>query len=200
MSDERLAFLGLGEQARLIRAREISPVELTEAHLVRIERLNARLGAYITVCADAARAAAREAEGAITRGARLGPLHGITVGVKDIFDTAGIRTTHGSSFYRDNVPATDAESVRRLKGAGAIVIGKCNTHEFAAGSTTNNPWYGAARNPWNLDHSPGGSSGGSGAPSPRSSAPPPPGPTPGAPFAAPPRAAAWWASSPPTAA
>ncbi len=163
MSDERLAFLGLGEQARLIRAREISPVELTEAHLVRIERLNARLGAYITVCADAARAAAREAEGAITRGARLGPLHGITVGVKDIFDTAGIRTTHGSSFYRDNVPATDAESVRRLKGAGAIVIGKCNTHEFAAGSTTNNPWYGAARNPWNLDHSPGGSSGGSGA-------------------------------------
>ena len=163
MPDERLAFLGLGEQARRIRAREISPVELTEAHLARIERLNPRLGAYITVCADGARAAARAAEQAIARGARLGPLHGITVGVKDIFDTAGVRTTHGSSFYRDNVPVEDADSVRRLKAAGAIVIGKCNTHEFAAGSTTNNPWYGPARNPWNLDRSPGGSSGGSAA-------------------------------------
>ena len=163
MADERLTFLGLTEQARLIRTREVSPVELTEAHLARIGRLNPRLGAYITVCADQARAAAHAAEQAIAQGARLGPLHGITVGVKDIFDTAGVRTTHGSSFYRDNVPAEDAESVRRLKSAGAIVIGKCNTHEFAAGSTTNNPWYGAARNPWNPERSPGGSSGGSGA-------------------------------------
>jgi aspartyl-tRNA(Asn)/glutamyl-tRNA(Gln) amidotransferase subunit A len=92
-----------------------------------------------------------------------GPLHGVPIGVKDIFDTAGVRTTHGSSFYRDNVPSQDAESVRRLKEAGAVLIGKCNTHEFAAGSTTNNPWYGATRNPWALDRSPGGSSGGSGA-------------------------------------
>ena len=163
MADERLTFLGLSEQVRLIRTREVSPVELTEAHLARIGRLNPRLGAYITVCADQARAAAHAAEQAIAQGARLGPLHGITVGVKDIFDTAGVRTTHGSSFYRDNVPAEDADSVRRLKSAGAIVIGKCNTHEFAAGSTTNNPWYGAARNPWDLERSPGGSSGGSGA-------------------------------------
>jgi aspartyl-tRNA(Asn)/glutamyl-tRNA(Gln) amidotransferase subunit A len=163
MADEGLTFLGLGEQARLLRAREISPVELTEAHLARVERLNPRLGAYITVCADEARAAARAAEAEIARGGWRGPLHGVTVGVKDIFDTAGIRTTQGSSFYRDNIPTADAESVRRLKAAGAVLVGKCNTHEFAAGSTTNNPWYGPARNPWSLERSPGGSSGGSGA-------------------------------------
>lgn len=163
MADEGLTFLGLAEQARRLRAREISPVELTEAYLARVERLNGRLGAYITVCAEEARAAARGAEAEIERGGWRGPLHGVTVGVKDIFDTAGVRTTHGSSFYRDNIPAEDAESVRRLKAAGAVLIGKCNTHEFAAGSTTNNPWYGPARNPWNLERSPGGSSGGSGA-------------------------------------
>jgi aspartyl-tRNA(Asn)/glutamyl-tRNA(Gln) amidotransferase subunit A len=162
-ADEHLGFLGLGEQARRIRAREISPVELTEAYLARIERLNPRLNAYITVCATEARAAARAAEAEIARGGWRGPLHGVAIGVKDIFDTAGVRTTNGSSFYRDHVPTEDAESIRRLKAAGAVVIGKCNTHEFAAGSTTNNPWYGAARNPWSLDRSPGGSSGGSGA-------------------------------------
>ena len=99
----------------------------------------------------------------IAAGAYRGALHGIRIGIKDIFDTAGIRTTHGSSFYRDNVPTEDAASVKLLKQAGAIVSGKCNTHEFAAGSTTNNPWYGPSRNPWNLSRSPGGSSGGSGA-------------------------------------
>jgi rhodanese-related sulfurtransferase len=198
MADERLAFLGLGEQARRIRAREISPVELTEAHLARIERLNPRLGAYITVCAEGARAAARAAEQAIARGARLGPLHGITVGVKDIFDTAGVRTTHGSSFYRDNVPVEDADSVRRLKAAGAIVIGKCNTHEFAAGSTTNNPWYGPRANPWNLDRSPGGSSGGSGAAVAAFLCAAATGTDTGGSIRALPPAAAWWGSSPPT--
>jgi aspartyl-tRNA(Asn)/glutamyl-tRNA(Gln) amidotransferase subunit A len=164
MSDERLPFLSIAELGALLRAREVSPVEVAEAYLARIERLNPRLGAYITVAAAEARSAARQAEAEIARGGGWrGPLHGVPVGVKDIFDTAGIRTTHGSSFYLDNVPAEDAEAIRRLKAAGAIVVGKCNTHEFAAGSTTNNPWYGAARNPWDLDRSPGGSSGGSGA-------------------------------------
>jgi aspartyl-tRNA(Asn)/glutamyl-tRNA(Gln) amidotransferase subunit A len=163
MRDERLAFLSVADLSRLIRTREVSPLEVVETHLARIERLNPRLGAYVTVAAAEARAAAREAEAAIVRGGWRGPLHGVPVGVKDIFDTAGIRTTHGSSFYRDHVPAEDAESIRRLKSAGAIVVGKCNTHEFAAGSTTNNPWYGPSRNPWDLARSPGGSSGGSGA-------------------------------------
>ena len=163
MSDERLAFLSVAELGRLIRTREVSPLEVVETQLARIERLNPRLGAYVTVAAAEARAAAREAEAEIARGGWRGPLHGVPVGVKDIFDTAGIRTTHGSSFYRDHVPEEDAESIRRLKTAGAIVVGKCNTHEFAAGSTTNNPWYGPSRNPWDLARSPGGSSGGSGA-------------------------------------
>jgi aspartyl-tRNA(Asn)/glutamyl-tRNA(Gln) amidotransferase subunit A len=113
--------------------------------------------------ASEARDAARRVEAELAAGRWRGPLHGVPIGVKDIFDTAGVRTTQGSSFYRDNVPTRDAEAVRRLKEAGAVLIGKCNTHEFAAGSTTNNPWYGATRNPWALDRAPGGSSGGSGA-------------------------------------
>ena len=163
MSDERLAFLSIAELSPLIRSREVSPVEVVDTQLARIERLNPRLGAYVTVAATEARVAARAAEAEIARGGWRGPLHGVPIGVKDIFDTAGIRTTHGSSFYRDNVPTADAESITRLKAAGAIVVGKCNTHEFAAGSTTNNPWYGPSRNPWDLTRSPGGSSGGSGA-------------------------------------
>src|SRR5437870_1644734 len=105
----------------------------------------------------------RRADVELEAGRWRGPLHGVPIGLKDIFDTAGVRTTHGSSFYRDNVPTEDAEAVRRLKDASAVPIGKSNTHEFAAGSTTNNPWYGPTRNPWALDRSPGGSSGGSGA-------------------------------------
>jgi aspartyl-tRNA(Asn)/glutamyl-tRNA(Gln) amidotransferase subunit A len=163
MADPDLCHLSIAELGSLMRARTVSPVEVTEAHLARIERLNPTLNAFVTVMADEAREAARRAEAEIAAGRWRGPLHGVPIGVKDIFDTAGVRTTHGSSFYRDNVPSQDAESVRRLKEAGAVLIGKCNTHEFAAGSTTNNPWYGATRNPWALDRSPGGSSGGSGA-------------------------------------
>jgi aspartyl-tRNA(Asn)/glutamyl-tRNA(Gln) amidotransferase subunit A len=162
-ASEDLCYLSIAEQASLMRARTVSPVEVTEAHLARIERLNPALNAFVTVMADAARAAARAAEAELAAGRWRGPLHGVPIGLKDIFDTARVRTTHGSSFFRDNVPAEDAESVRRLKAAGAVPIGKCNTHEFAAGSTTDNPWYGATRNPWALDRSPGGSSGGSGA-------------------------------------
>jgi aspartyl-tRNA(Asn)/glutamyl-tRNA(Gln) amidotransferase subunit A len=163
MTGDDLCYLSIAELGGLMRARTVSPVEVTAAHLARIERLNPVLNAFVTVMADQAREAARVAEAELAAGRWRGPLHGVPIGVKDIFDTAGVRTTQGSSFYRDNVPAEDAEAVRRLKDAGAIVIGKCNTHEFAAGSTTNNPWYGATRNPWALDRSPGGSSGGSGA-------------------------------------
>jgi aspartyl-tRNA(Asn)/glutamyl-tRNA(Gln) amidotransferase subunit A len=163
MTDHDLCFLSIAELGSLIRARTVSPVEVTDAHLARIERLNPTLNAFVTVMAAEARTAARQAEAELAAGRWRGPLHGVPIGVKDIFDTAGVRTTHGSSFYRDNVPTQDAESVRRLKEAGAILIGKCNTHEFAAGSTTNNPWYGPTRNPWALDRAPGGSSGGSGA-------------------------------------
>ena len=162
-ADPELCFLSLAEQASLMRARTVSPVEVTEAHLARIERVDPALNAFVTVMTAEARAAARQAEAEIAAGRWRGPLHGVPIGVKDIFDTAGVRTTNGSSFYRDHVPAQDAEAVRRLKAAGAVLLGKCNTHEFAAGSTTNNPWYGASRNPWALDRSPGGSSGGSGA-------------------------------------
>jgi aspartyl-tRNA(Asn)/glutamyl-tRNA(Gln) amidotransferase subunit A len=163
MADDDLCFLSIAELGSLMRARTVSCAEVTEAHLTRIERLNPTLNAFVTVMAAEARAAARRADAELAARRWRGPLHGVPIGLKDIFDTAGVRTTHGSSFFRDNVPSEDADSVRRLKEAGAILIGKCNTHEFAAGSTTNNPWYGATRNPWALDRSPGGSSGGSGA-------------------------------------
>ncbi|MBI2203830.1 MAG: amidase [Candidatus Rokubacteria bacterium] len=162
-TNDDLCFLSIAELGSLMRARTISPVEVTDAHLARIERLDPTLNAFVTVMAADAREAARRAEAELAAGQWRGPLHGVPIGVKDIFDTAGVRTTQGSAFYRDNIPAQDAESIRRLKDAGAVLIGKCNTHEFAAGSTTNNPWYGATRNPWALDRSPGGSSGGSGA-------------------------------------
>jgi aspartyl-tRNA(Asn)/glutamyl-tRNA(Gln) amidotransferase subunit A len=161
--DDDLCFLSIAELASLMRARTVSSVEVTEAHLARIERYNQALNAFVTVMAGPAREAARRADAELAAGRWRGPLHGVPIGVKDIFDTAGVRTTHGSSFYRDNVPTEDAEAVRRLKDAGAILVGKCNTHEFAAGSTTNNPWYGPTRNPWALDRVPGGSSGGSAA-------------------------------------
>ena len=162
MTDDALCFLPAHQLAERIRTRATSPVEIVEAHLRRIESLNPKLSAYLTVTADVARAQAKEAEREIAGGHYRGPLHGVPYGAKDIFATAGIRTTHGSSFFRDNVPSQDAESVARLRQAGAILLGKCLTHEFAAASTTVNPHYGTARNPWNLDRIAGGSSGGSG--------------------------------------
>lgn len=163
MSSRELCFLTVHELAEKTRAREISPRETVEAHLAQIDELNPELNAFITVCHEEAMTAAVRAEEEIGSGNYRGPLHGIPVGVKDIIDTGGIRTTQGSSFYSQNVPEKDAECVRRLKEAGAIVIGKCNTHEFAAGSTTKNPHYGACANPWDTSRVPAGSSGGSGA-------------------------------------
>ena len=158
-----LCFLTLQELAARVRSRDISPVEIVRDHLTRCESLNPKLNAFITLSAEQALNDAQTAEKEISAGRWRGALHGIPVGIKDCIDTAGIRTTIGSSFHRDRVPQADAGAIERLKAAGGIVLGKTNMHEFAAGSTTNNPWYGACHNPWDLDRSPGGSSGGSGA-------------------------------------
>src|SRR6185312_7209628 len=149
------------ELAALIRERKASPLEVLDAFLGVIDRLNPKLNAIVTLAADQAREKARAAEQAIMRGEKTGALHGLPIGVKDITATAGVRTTYGSPLYADNVPAEDAEVIRRLKEAGAIVLAKTNTPEFAAGANTVNPVFGATRNPWNPALSPAGSSGGS---------------------------------------
>lgn len=156
-----VTFLSAAQQGRLIRERKLSPVELVQSCLARIERWNPVLHAYITVCADAALAAARDAEREIAAGHWRGPLHGLPFGVKDQLNTRGIKTTLGSRILADNVPGHDATVIERLKAAGAILIGKENLHEFGKGGTIDFP-YGQPRNPWNLDHNPAGSSSGSG--------------------------------------
>jgi amidase len=147
--------------ALLMRTRAVSPVEVLQAHLAVIDTLNPHLNAIVTLAAEQALGAAQAAEDAIMKGEPLGALHGLPVGIKDITLTAGLRTTFGSPLYKDDVPDTDAEVVRRLKAAGAIVLGKTNTPEFAAGANTVNAVFGATRNPWNPELSPAGSSGGS---------------------------------------
>lgn len=161
MANESLTRKSAGELAALIKAREITPVEILDAHLAVIERVNPKLNAIVTLAVEQARAAALKAGDAIMRGEAGGLLHGLPIGIKDITPTAGIRTTYGSPLYKDHVPSEDAEAVRRLKAAGAIVLAKTNTPEFAAGANTVNPVFGATRNPWNTDLSPAGSSGGS---------------------------------------
>lgn len=163
MTDNAITELSAAQMAEKIRTRELSPVEATKAHLDRIKQINDEYVAFITVTEDQALAAAKSAEAEIGTGNYRGPLHGVPFGAKDIFDTAGIRTTHGASFYRDNVPTENAECINRLQKAGAILIGKCNTHEFAAGSTTINANFGTSRNPWDRERMVGGSSGGSAA-------------------------------------
>ena len=155
--------LTIADLSKRIAGGELSPVEVTEAHLARIDALNPVVNAFTTVAHERARAEAKMAEEEIAAGGIRGPLHGVPIGVKDIIDTAGVRTTQGSSFFRNNVPAEDAECVRRLREAGAVMIGKCNTAEFAAESATKNPHHGACRNPWDVTRVPAGSSGGSGA-------------------------------------
>jgi aspartyl-tRNA(Asn)/glutamyl-tRNA(Gln) amidotransferase subunit A len=155
--------MNVSELASRIAGGTLSPVEVVDAYLARIEADNERWNAYVTVSADTAREEARERADELARSGPRGPLHGIPLAVKDLQDTAGLRTTYGSSFFRDHVPDADAESVARLRRAGMIVLGKTNTHEFACGVTTDNPHYGPTRNPWNPERVPGGSSGGSGA-------------------------------------
>jgi amidase len=161
MADVSLTRKSARELAALIRARKLSPVDVLDAHLAVIARVNPSLNAFVTLVPEQARAAARAAEAEVARGGELGPLHGLPVAIKDVTLTAGIRTTFGSPLYRDFVPEEDAEAVRRLRQAGAIVLGKTNTPEFAAGAHTVNDLFGATRNPWNPALSPGGSSGGS---------------------------------------
>src|SRR2546428_1841158 len=150
--------------ARLIRQKKVSPVELLGAILDRIDKLNARLNAYVTLTAEQARREARAAERAlIRRGATLGPLHGVPFSVKDLVITKGVRTTFGTPLYRDNVPSEDAPIVARLKAAGGIMLGKTNTPTMGWIGATHNLLFGVTRNPWNLERTPGGSSGGASA-------------------------------------
>jgi aspartyl-tRNA(Asn)/glutamyl-tRNA(Gln) amidotransferase subunit A len=156
-----VAFLGARRLGALVRERKASPVEIVRLYLDRIERLDARLRAYITVLPDAALDAARRAETAVMRGDALGPLHGVPYAVKDQLDTAGVRTTSGSRILEHHVPGEDATTIARLNAAGGILLGKLNLTEFALGGTQQFP-FGQPRNPWNLEHDPGGSSSGSG--------------------------------------
>ncbi|HEY0584004.1 MAG TPA: amidase, partial [Chloroflexota bacterium] len=163
MTASELTDLEITQAAALLKEKKISPVDLTEAYLARIAALDPTLNTYIRVLADSARAAARQAEAEISQGTYRGPLHGIPVGIKDLFDVAGVPTTMGSKILADNVPTSDATVVSKLKQAGAIVLGKQNLHEFAFGITSENPHYGVVRNPWDTDRVPGGSSGGTAA-------------------------------------
>jgi len=156
----RSTFAQLSDQ---ISRRELSPVELTNDCLARIEKLNPKLNAFITVLSDLALADARRAEQEIQRGNYRGPLHGIPIGLKDLIDTAGVRTTAARAQYKDRIPVEDAEVVRRLKAAGAIILGKQNLHEFAYGGSSMISNYGEMRNPWDESRITGGSSGGSAA-------------------------------------
>jgi aspartyl-tRNA(Asn)/glutamyl-tRNA(Gln) amidotransferase subunit A len=162
-SDSDLCFLSIAEAAKLLRRKQLSPVELVETVLARIEHLNPTLNAFITVVAGRARREARVAEREIRRGLWKGPLHGIPISLKDNIWTRGIRTTAGSRILADFVPPADADVAARLQHAGAILIGKTNLHEFAYGITSNNPHFGPVRNPWDPGRIPGGSSGGSAA-------------------------------------
>jgi aspartyl-tRNA(Asn)/glutamyl-tRNA(Gln) amidotransferase subunit A len=155
--------LSLSEASQLVRSKKVSPVELTRECLSRIERLNSKLNAFITVTADSALAEARQAEAEIQHGHWKGPLHGIPIALKDLIDTAGVRTTAASGLFKERTPNQDAEIVRRLKAAGAVFLGKLNLHEFAYGGSSAISYFGPVHNPWNLDYSPGGSSGGSAA-------------------------------------
>ncbi len=164
MSDERLCWTPATELAVLIRKKKISPVEVLDAVLDRIERLNPKLNAFVTLTGAQARREAKAAERAVSKkGARLGPLHGVPFSVKDLVITKGVRTTFGTPLYRDNVPSEDAPMVERLKAAGAIMLGKTNTPTFGWIGATHNLLFGPTRNPWNLGRTPGGSSGGASA-------------------------------------
>jgi aspartyl-tRNA(Asn)/glutamyl-tRNA(Gln) amidotransferase subunit A len=151
------------ELAQQVRSKNISPVEVIDAVLQRIESLQPAVNAFITVAADGAREAARQAEAAVLAGERLGPFHGVPFSVKDLLFTKGIRTTMGSWIFADQVPSEDAVPVRRLREAGAILIGKTTTPEFGHKPLTDSPLFGATRNPWDLSRTAGGSSGGAAA-------------------------------------
>ena len=167
--DADLAFASIAEIGKLFRSRKLSPVELAQFLLNRIDSLNPRINAYLALNPEATMQQAAAAESALCTKSRgksrrdLGPLHGIPISLKDNLYTSDFRTTGGSRILRDFQPLHDAAVVTCLKKAGAVLLGKTNLHEFAYGVTSNNPHFGPVRNPWDLDRIPGGSSGGSAA-------------------------------------
>ena len=163
MTNADLSFTPAWQLREWIAAGQLSPVELTAHALQRIEELNPKLNAFLTVCGDEAIAAAKQAEEQALRGEAVGPLHGIPVPIKDLSRTAGVRTTRGSLIFKDDVPTVDDMVVARIKAAGGIVIGKTNTPEFGHRGTTENLLGDPCRNPWDTEMTPGGSSGGSAA-------------------------------------
>lgn len=162
MSPAEIPYLSATELGGLIAAKEVSPLEAVDAYLSRIEQVDPKLNAYITVCADTARQEARQAGTEIARGEYRGPLHGVPVAVKDQIHTKGVLTSDASKIRADFIPEADATVVTRLRAAGAILLGKLNMSEFAMGDPISS-YYGAARNPWDLERNPGTSSTGSGA-------------------------------------
>jgi amidase len=160
VSDRDLCFVPATTLQQLYRSRKVSPLEVMQAVFARIDAVNPRLNAYVTLARESALAGARKATAALTRRASLGPLHGVPVSIKDLTPTKGLRTTWGSKIFEHHVPDEDALYVARLKAAGAIVVGKTNTPEFGAGGNTFNAVFGVTRNPWNPALTCGGSSGG----------------------------------------
>src|ERR1017187_7324932 len=158
---DSLCFMSVVEMARLIRAKKLSAREALAAHLKQIERVNPKVNAIVTLAPEMAAEAAAKADEMQARGEKLGPLHGLPVAHKDLFETRGIRTTFGSPIYKDYVPTADDIVVERMRRAGAIIVGKTNTPEFGAGSQTFNKVFGATHNPYDLTKTCGGSSGGS---------------------------------------
>ena len=159
MNKSELPFLTASDLSKLMAAKEVSPVEATEAYLDRIEALDAKYRAYVTVAADVALAAAKRAEQEIAQGNHRGPMHGVPVAAKDQINTQGILTTGGSPVFKDNIPTFDATVIANLKAAGAVLLGKLNMTEFATSGLSHQ--FDPPRNPWGLDRSTGGSSHGS---------------------------------------
>ncbi len=163
MDNLEICYMAASEMAEAIKTKKLSPVEIVDAILSRIEQLNPKVNAYCTLAAESARRQAREAETRVMRGEELGLLHGVPVSIKDLIFTKGIRTTGGSRIYENFIPEQDAIVVERLKAAGAIIIGKTNTPEFGWVALTDNQIFGPTRDPWNLEFNAGGSSGGAAA-------------------------------------
>ncbi len=155
-----LTSLTIHDAAALLKKREISPVELTQSHLERIQQFDTSLNAFITITPEQALQQARQAETEISQGDYKGALHGIPLALKDLYETEGIRTTAGSTFFTDYIPEADAVAVQKLKAAGAVLLGKLNMHEIALGVTNENPHFGDCCTPWDLSRITGGSSGG----------------------------------------
>ena len=162
MDSLELCYMSAGQLSRLIQSREVSPVEVVDAHLSRIQSTDQVLNSFITLLPEPARAAARRAESEISAGNYRGPLHGIPVGLKDLFNTGGVRTTSGTRLFDNFIPQQDCTVAARFHQAGAILLGKLNMHQLAYGPTGENPDYGHMHNPWDPDRFAGGSSGGSG--------------------------------------